>query len=105
MSLDEFGTGYASLQHLRLLPINSIKIDRSFVQGLLSNESDRILVRSMMGVAAAFGIEVIAEGVENEAQRVQLHTAGCRQGQGWLFAHPMAEDRLLALWAPGPPQI
>ncbi|MDA8389238.1 MAG: EAL domain-containing protein [Gammaproteobacteria bacterium] len=98
--LDDFGTGYASLQHLRLLPIDHIKIDRSFVRELMTNDADRVLVDSIISAARAFGIGVIAEGVEREEQRDLLLAVGCHMGQGYLFARPMPEDELLARYAP-----
>ena len=94
--LDDFGTGYASLQHLRLLPIDHIKLDRSFVRELAACDADRVLVESIINAARAFDIGIIAEGVEEEEQRAALLAAGCRTGQGYLFARPMEEGALLA---------
>lgn len=94
VTLDDFGTGFASLQHLRLLPINAIKIDRSFISGLTINAADRILVQSMLGAANAFGIISVAEGIESEDQRSMLIAMGCIFGQGYLFAQPLPENRL-----------
>ncbi len=99
--LDDFGTGYASLQHLRLLPIDHIKIDRSFVGELMTSEADRVLVGSIISAARAFGIDVIAEGVELDAQRAFLVASGCRKAQGYLFAKAMPEAELMAKFGPG----
>jgi len=99
VALDDFGTGYASLQHLRSLPIDTIKIDRSFISGLVDDPADRVLVRSMISAAEAFGIEVVAEGIETEQQKSILLSMGCAYGQGYLFAPPRTEDML---WVASP---
>jgi diguanylate cyclase (GGDEF)-like protein len=89
VSLDDFGTGYSSLQHLRKLPIAEIKIDRSFVAGMVDNHDDAAIVRSTVGMARSLGIRVVAEGVENEYTRQLLAEAGCDLAQGWFTARPM----------------
>ncbi|MCP5407818.1 MAG: EAL domain-containing protein [Chromatiaceae bacterium] len=88
-SLDDFGTGYSTLDHLRRIPAQSLKIDRSFVNDLLSNSEDRILIEATIGLGRAFGRKVIAEGVETEEQLRWLRAAGCDEMQGFLFARPM----------------
>lgn len=88
-SLDDFGTGYSTLNHLRRIPAQSLKIDRSFVNDLLSNGEDRILIEATIGLGRAFGRRVVAEGVETEEQLRWLRAAGCDEMQGFLFAKPM----------------
>lgn len=86
LSIDDFGTGYSSLSYLKRFPIRKLKIDRSFVSGLPGDDSDAGIVRAILQMARALGMEVIAEGVETEAQRQFLHDEGCQQFQGWLYA-------------------
>ncbi|WP_422770986.1 putative bifunctional diguanylate cyclase/phosphodiesterase [Plantactinospora sp. WMMC1484] len=97
ISLDDFGTGYSSMQHLRRLPLAEVKVDRSFVLGMVSDADDAAIVRSMIELAGALGLRVVAEGVEDERTWRLLHAAGCETAQGWFFARPMpAED--LVTW-------
>ena len=89
MSLDNFGTGYASLSHLNQLPIDNIKIDRSFISDLLSNAHDLSMVMSVIRLAETLKLNVMAEGVEEAAQGVRLLQLGCAQVQGYGISHPM----------------
>jgi diguanylate cyclase (GGDEF)-like protein len=93
LSIDDFGTGYSSLSYLHKLPIDAIKLDRSFVQSIDSDHLARRLVHAMIGVAEALDLKVVAEGVETEEQRQALVEAGCPLMQGFLFskAHPAGE--------------
>ncbi|ART80626.1 sensor domain-containing protein [Oceanisphaera avium] len=89
MSIDNFGTGYSSLSHLNQLPIDTIKIDRSFINDLLSNAHDLSMVTSVIQLAAALKLNVMAEGVEEAAQGVRLLQLGCTQVQGFGISQPM----------------
>ncbi len=88
-ALDDFGTGYSSLTHLRHLPAEVIKIDQSFVRDMLEDGDDLAIVKGVIGLAAAFHREVIAEGVETTAHGVQLLALGCEMAQGYGIARPM----------------
>ncbi|MDP9819820.1 diguanylate cyclase (GGDEF)-like protein [Spirilliplanes yamanashiensis] len=97
ISLDDFGTGWSSLQHLRRLPLAEVKIDRSFVLGMTANAEDAAIVRSVVELAAALNLRVVAEGVEDERTWRALHAAGCHSAQGWFYARPMPADEF-ATW-------
>ena len=94
ISLDDFGTGYSSMLHLRRLPLAEVKIDRSFVLGMSDDADDAAIVRSMIDLARALGLRVVAEGVEDERTWRLLHEAGCEAAQGWFYARPMPADEL-----------
>ncbi|MEU8253534.1 EAL domain-containing protein [Micromonospora inaquosa] len=95
ISLDDFGTGYSSLQHLRRLPLSEVKVDRSFVLGMPDDADDAAIVRSMIELAGALGLRVVAEGVEDERTWRMLHAAGCDAAQGWFYARPMPAEELV----------
>jgi diguanylate cyclase (GGDEF)-like protein len=90
ISLDDFGTGYSSLSHLRLTPLERIKIDMSFVSGIESDSGSTAIVRAILSLARDLGLKTTAEGVESEAQRQWLAENGCDAGQGYLFGRPEA---------------
>jgi diguanylate cyclase (GGDEF)-like protein len=93
LSVDDFGIGLSSLARLRDLPVDEVKIDRSFITGVDTGEGARRFVRGVLAFAAEFGLDVVAEGVEREAERDVLAELGCHRGQGYLFSRPVpAED-------------
>lgn len=103
--LDDFGTGYSSLTYLRRLPATTIKIDQSFVRGMLHNAEDLAIVQGVIALAKAFKLKVVAEGVESEAHGVQLIELGCDMAQGYSIAKPMpveAFEQWLETYQPNP---
>ncbi|NJP33799.1 bifunctional diguanylate cyclase/phosphodiesterase [Micromonospora thermarum] len=96
IALDDFGTGYSSLQHLRRLPLSEVKVDRSFVLGMAQDADDAAIVTSMIELAGALGLRVVAEGVEDERTWRMLYAAGCDAAQGWFYARPMPAEELVA---------
>ncbi len=104
-ALDDFGTGYSSLTHLKRLPVSQLKIDQSFVRGMLRNPSDQAILKSIVGLAGELGIEVLAEGAETVAHTIKLLQVGCEVAQGYGIARPMPAAQVphwLNTWRPHP---
>jgi diguanylate cyclase (GGDEF)-like protein/PAS domain S-box-containing protein len=95
--IDDFGTGYSSLDYLRSFRVSRLKIDRRFVSGVTVNADDATIVRAVIGLAQALGIEVVAEGIETSEQRAFLLSNGCLTGQGYLFGKPISSTAATAL--------
>jgi diguanylate cyclase (GGDEF)-like protein len=97
IALDDFGTGYSSLYHLRNFKLDTIKIDRSFVETMATNPDSDAIVRALIGLGAGLGLEVIAEGVENEEQRRMLIEHGCDQAQGFYYGSAVSGTDAMSL--------
>jgi diguanylate cyclase (GGDEF)-like protein/PAS domain S-box-containing protein len=98
VAVDDFGTGYSSLGYLRTLPVDSLKIDRSFVRDIGARDDEAALTGAIVSMGHALRLRVVAEGVEEEAQRALLEGWGCDELQGYLFARPMPADALERWW-------
>ena len=92
IALDDFGTGYSSLSYLQSFPFDKLKIDRSFIQNLLTRPGASAIVRAITELASALGMETTAEGVEESAQLDELRLNGCSSVQGFLFSKPISAD-------------
>jgi diguanylate cyclase (GGDEF)-like protein len=97
LAIDDFGTGYSSLAYLRRFPVHTLKVDRSFVSGLGLDADSRAVVAAIIELAHALGLEVVAEGVEEQVQLQALVELGCDRAQGFLFAHPAPPEALAEL--------
>jgi EAL domain-containing protein (putative c-di-GMP-specific phosphodiesterase class I) len=94
LALDDFGTGYASLRHLVTLPFDQIKVDRSFIQEMVSRPESRKIVAAVVGLGRSLGLMTLAEGVESREQESMLIQVGCLLAQGWLYGRPLAADQI-----------
>jgi diguanylate cyclase (GGDEF)-like protein len=94
LGLDDFGTGYSSLSYLKRLPVDRVKVDKSFVKGLGENATDTALVRMIIDLCHTLGLEVLAEGIETSEQAVLLRDMECDMGQGYYFARPILGEEL-----------
>jgi EAL domain-containing protein (putative c-di-GMP-specific phosphodiesterase class I) len=100
-SMDDFGTGYSSLSQLKHLPLEQLKIDRSFIHDLGTSPQEGAIVKTIIAMGSTLGLHVIAEGVENQTQLNFLIQAGCRACQGYLFSRPVPEAAFQDLLAAG----
>lgn len=98
LAIDDFGTGYSSLSYLKRFPVHKLKIDQSFVRGMLPGNADASIIRTIIALAHNLGMKVIAEGVETTDQSQFLRDHGCEEGQGYLFSRPVAENSFLGLF-------
>ena len=92
LAIDDFGTGYSSLSYLKQFPIYRLKVDQSFTRGLPDDRESAAIVQAIIGLARSLGLDVLAEGIETEAQAALLRTLFCDSGQGYLYARPMSAD-------------
>jgi diguanylate cyclase (GGDEF)-like protein/PAS domain S-box-containing protein len=101
LALDDFGTGYSSLTYVRRFPIDTLKIDRSFIDGIVGSNEDEAIVTAVLSMGRALGVHVVAEGVETEEQAARLRTLGCKLAQGYLFSRPISAAAARELLADG----
>ncbi len=95
--LDDFGTGYSSLSYLKTLPINGLKIDRSFIQDIVESRQEQAIVRSIVDMAQGLELDLVAEGIETREQLETMSTLGCTEFQGYYFARPLPIEQILPL--------
>lgn len=97
VSLDDFGTGFSSLSYLKKLPIDTLKIDKSFIDTVMSDSATRVITESIISMVRTLGLETIAEGVEQEQQYKYLHAIGCDIIQGYYFGRPLPVQEMETL--------
>jgi len=102
VAIDDFGTGYSSLAYLQQFPVDTIKIDRSFISSMADSPEAGVLIRSLVQLGKTLGLETLAEGIEATGQYAQLAREHCDSGQGFLFGRPLETDAVehfLAAWS------
>ncbi len=97
LAIDDFGTGYSSLSYLHRFPIDTLKIDRSFVRTMLTDRESNQIVNSIIGLARGLNMDIIAEGVERREEVVRLEELGCEYAQGYLFGRPSPADEIMQM--------
>jgi EAL domain-containing protein (putative c-di-GMP-specific phosphodiesterase class I) len=97
LAIDDFGVGYSSLAHLKRFPIDTLKIDRSFIRELPQNNEDKAITKAIVAMANSLSLTVVAEGVETLAQETFLHEHGCDEMQGYYFSRPVSSEQFSAL--------
>jgi EAL domain-containing protein (putative c-di-GMP-specific phosphodiesterase class I) len=102
IAIDDFGTGYSSMSLMKQFPIDTLKIDRSFVRDLPDDTEDRAIAQAIISMGQALGMTIVAEGVETVAQETFLRAHGCDEMQGFLFSRPLVADALADLLRPAP---
>ncbi|HEY2630078.1 MAG TPA: EAL domain-containing protein, partial [Usitatibacter sp.] len=95
IAIDDFGTGYSGLAYLKRLPIDTVKIDQSFVRDLTIDPDDAAIVTAIVAMSRSLDVEVVAEGIETEEQLEELKRLGCQRGQGYLLARPMTAAQVV----------
>jgi EAL domain-containing protein (putative c-di-GMP-specific phosphodiesterase class I) len=108
LAIDDFGTGYSSLAYLKNLPVDVLKIDRSFISAMAAEDRDRALVHSAIELAHSLGLGVVAEGIEDEATYETLRRIGCDVAQGYFISRPVPADQVTAVnaaWLSGAPLV
>ena len=99
IALDDFGTGYSSLTYLKTLPITTLKLDKTFIDDIVSSEVSLTIVKSVIQIAKSTGLKIIVEGVETKEQLNILSTLGCDYIQGFYFSKPIPEEEIATLFA------
>lgn len=99
ISIDDFGTGYSSLAHLKRFSVNTLKIDKSFVDDVAQNSTDAAIAAAIIAMGKSLNLSVIAEGVETEGQREFLKNENCNEMQGFLFSKPVSAEKIAELLA------
>jgi EAL domain-containing protein (putative c-di-GMP-specific phosphodiesterase class I) len=105
LAIDDFGTGYSSLAYLHKFPLHALKIDRSFVAKLGNGVDNAAVIRTVIALAKALSLHVTAEGIETEAQALELKGLGCELGQGYLFSRPQPSEALFDILAESSPSL
>ncbi len=94
IAIDDFGTGYSSLSYLQQFQLDELKIDRSFIKDIARNPNDASITRAIILMAHSLGLEIVAEGIETEAQKEFIREHGCRFAQGYLYSRPVTADQI-----------